>query len=108
MELSTILIQTMNGLQYGLLLFLIASGLTMIFGIMHIINLAHGALYMVGAYLMYWLSGLVDNFFIAILLAVPLAALLGVLIERFLIQALYSREHLDQVLMTFGLILVID
>src|SRR3990167_7832867 len=108
MELSTILIQTLNGLQYGLLLFLIASGLTLIFGIMHIINLAHGALYMVGAYLMYWLSGLVDNFFLAILLAVPVAALLGVLIERFLIQALYRREHLDQVLMTFGLIMVID
>ncbi|WP_439861924.1 branched-chain amino acid ABC transporter permease [Pseudomonas sp. MBLB4136] len=108
MDFPTVLIQTMNGLQYGLLLFLIASGLTLIFGIMHIINLAHGALYMVGAYLAFWLTALTGNLFLAILLGLPLAALLGVLIERFLIQALYSRDHLDQVLMTFGLILVID
>ncbi|WPC03432.1 branched-chain amino acid ABC transporter permease [Pseudomonas benzenivorans] len=108
MDFPTVLIQTMNGLQYGLLLFLIASGLTLIFGIMHIINLAHGALYMAGAYLAFWLTALTGNLFLAILLGLPLAALLGVLIERFLIQALYSRDHLDQVLMTFGLILVID
>ncbi len=108
MDFSTVLIQTLNGVQYGLLLFLIASGLTLIFGIMHIINLAHGALYMVGAYLAFWLTSLTGNLFFAILLGLPLAALLGVLIERFLIQALYKRDHLDQVLMTFGLILVID
>ncbi|MBS7690095.1 branched-chain amino acid ABC transporter permease [Pseudomonas lalucatii] len=108
MDFPTVLIQTLNGLQYGLLLFLIASGLTLIFGIMHIINLAHGALYMVGAYLAFWLTALTGNLFLAILLGLPLAALLGVLIERFLIQALYRRDHLDQVLMTFGLILVID
>lgn len=108
MDLSSILIQTMNGLQYGLLLFLIASGLTLIFGIMHIINLAHGALYMVGAYLAYWLSGMVGNLFLAIALAIPLAVGIGILIERFLMQALYKRDHLDQVLMTFGLILVFD
>ncbi|WP_312450234.1 branched-chain amino acid ABC transporter permease [Stutzerimonas nitrititolerans] len=108
MDFSTVLIQTLNGVQYGLLLFLIASGLTLIFGIMHIINLAHGALYMVGAYLAFWLTSLTGNLFLAILLGLPLAALLGVLIERFLIQALYKRDHLDQVLMTFGLILVID
>ncbi|UTW08113.1 branched-chain amino acid ABC transporter permease [Pseudomonas benzenivorans] len=108
MDFPTVLIQTLNGLQYGLLLFLIASGLTLIFGIMHIINLAHGALYMVGAYLAFWLTALTGNLFLAILLGLPLAALLGVLIERFLIQALYRRDNLDQVLMTFGLILVID
>jgi branched-chain amino acid transport system permease protein len=108
MDISTVLIQTLNGLQYGLLLFLIASGLTLIFGIMHIINLAHGALYMVGAYLAFWATSLVGNLFLAILLALPLAAVLGVVIERCLIQALYKRDHLDQVLMTFGLILVID
>lgn len=108
MDLSSILIQTMNGLQYGLLLFLIASGLTLIFGIMHIINLAHGALYMVGAYLAWWLTSLVGNLFLAILLAVPLAIGIGILIERFLMQALYRRDHLDQVLMTFGLILIFD
>lgn len=108
MDFPTVLIQTLNGVQYGLLLFLIASGLTLIFGIMQIINLAHGALYMVGAYLAFWLTALTGNLFLAILLGLPLAALLGVLIERFLIQALYKRDHLDQVLMTFGLILVID
>jgi len=108
MELSTVLIQTMNGLQYGLLLFLIASGLTLIFGIMHIINLAHGALYMVGAYLAFWATSITGNLFLAILLALPLAALFGVVIERCLMRILYKREHLDQVLMTFGLILVID
>jgi len=108
MDLSSLLIQTMNGLQYGLLLFLIASGLTLIFGIMHIINLAHGALYMVGAYLAWWLTSLVGNLFLAILLAVPLAIGIGILIERFLMQALYKRDHLDQVLMTFGLILIFD
>jgi len=108
MELSTVLIQTMNGLQYGLLLFLIASGLTLIFGIMHIINLAHGALYMVGAYLAFWATSITGNLFLAILLALPLAALFGVVIERCLMRILYKRDHLDQVLMTFGLILVID
>ncbi|MHB0820558.1 branched-chain amino acid ABC transporter permease [Stutzerimonas stutzeri] len=108
MDFSTVLIQTMNGLQYGLLLFLIASGLTLIFGIMHIINLAHGALYMVGAYLAFWATSITGNLFLAILLALPLAALFGVVIERCLMRILYKRDHLDQVLMTFGLILVID
>jgi branched-chain amino acid transport system permease protein len=108
MDVATFLIQTLNGVQYGLLLFLIASGLTLIFGIMHIINLAHGALYMIGAYLAYWLTAQLGNLFLAILLAVPIAIVIGVVIERFLIQALYKRDHLDQVLLTFGLILVFD
>lgn len=108
MEISSVLIQTMNGLQYGLLLFLIASGLTLIFGIMGIINLAHGALYMIGAYLAWWLTAQLGNFALAVLLALPIALSLGVIIERFLIQTLYRRNHLDQVLMTFGLILVLD
>lgn len=108
MDVSTFLIQTLNGVQYGLLLFLIASGLTLIFGIMHIINLAHGALYMIGAYLAYWLTAQLGNLFLAILLAVPIAIVIGIIIERFLMQALYKRDHLDQVLLTFGLILVFD
>jgi branched-chain amino acid transport system permease protein len=108
MDVATFLIQTLNGVQYGLLLFLIASGLTLIFGIMHIINLAHGALYMIGAYLAYWLTAQLGNLFLAILLAVPIAIVIGVVIERFLIEALYKRDHLDQVLLTFGLILVFD
>lgn len=108
MDLSFFLVQTMNGIQYGLLLFLIASGLTLIFGIMHIINLAHGALYMVGAYLAFWFTLHTGHLFTAILLALPAALLLGIVIERFLIQTLYKRDHLDQVLLTFGLILVFD
>lgn len=108
MEPGFILIQTMNGIQYGLLLFLIASGLTLILGIMDIINLAHGALYMVGAYLAWWLTAQTGHLFIAIVLALPLAILLGVVIERLLIDRLYDRSHLDQVLLTFGLILILD
>ncbi len=108
MDLSLFLIQTMNGVQYGLLLFLIASGLTLIFGIMHIINLAHGSLYMVGAYLAFWISSYTGNLFLSILLGLPIAILLGIVIERFLIQRLYDRDHLDQVLLTFGLILIFD
>ncbi len=108
MDLSLFLIQTLNGVQYGLLLFLIASGLTLIFGIMHIINLAHGALYMVGAYLAFWLTSLVGNLFLAIILALPIALMMGILIERFLIRHLYARAHLDQVLLTFGLILIFN
>jgi branched-chain amino acid transport system permease protein len=106
MDFSTFLIQTMNGLQYGLLLFLMASGLTLVFGIMHIINLAHGALYMIGAYLALWLMGYVDNLFLAILLGIPIAFTLGAVMERTLIRTLYYRNHVDQVLLTFGLILI--
>ncbi|MGC2856941.1 branched-chain amino acid ABC transporter permease [Novispirillum sp. DQ9] len=108
MDFTFFLIQTLNGLQYGLLLFLIASGLTLIFGIMHVINLAHGAFYMVGAYLVWSLTGLFDSFVLAILAAVVCAAALGWVIERFLVIHLYEREHLDQVLLTYGLILVLN
>jgi branched-chain amino acid transport system permease protein len=94
--------------QAGLLLFLIASGLTLIFGIMHIINLAHGALYMIGAYLAYWLSGQLGNFWLAVFASIPLAFLMGVILERLLIRRIYERDHLDQVLLTFGLILLFD
>lgn len=108
MDFTFFLIQTLNGVQYGLLLFLIASGLTLIFGIMHVINLAHGAFYMVGAYLVWSLSGLFDSFVLAILASVVCAAALGWVIERFLVVHLYGREHLDQVLLTYGLILVLN
>lgn len=108
MDPSYIVIQTLNGIQYGLLLFLIASGLTLILGIMRIINLAHGALYMVGAYLAWWLTMYTGNLFLSILVALPIAVLIGVVIERFLIDRLYDRSPLDQVLLTFGLILVFD
>lgn len=108
MDLTYYLIQTLNGLQYGFLLFLVASGLTLVFGIMGVINLAHGSLYMVGAYLAYWLTVQTGNFFLAVLLAVPISVALGVVIERLGISFLYGRDHLYQVLFTYGLILVLN
>ncbi len=108
MDLTYYLIQTLNGLQYGFLLFLVASGLTLVFGIMGIINLAHGSFYMVGAYLAWWLTQETGNFFLAVLLAVPISVALGLLIERLGISFLYKRDHLYQVLFTYGLILVLN
>jgi branched-chain amino acid transport system permease protein len=106
MEISFYLIQLLNGIQYGFLLFLMASGLTLIFGIMGIINLAHGAFYMIGAYLCYWLTGITGNLFTGILLAIPLAILFGYAVERLAISYLYKRDHLYQVLLTYALILI--
>ncbi|MBY5926427.1 branched-chain amino acid ABC transporter permease [Halomonas denitrificans] len=108
MDLAFFGVQLLNGLQYGLLLFLIASGLTLIFGIMGIINLAHGAMYMIGAYLAFDLTQRLGNFWLAILIAVPIAVLLGLVIERLFLDTLYKRDHLYQVLLTFGLILVLN
>jgi branched-chain amino acid transport system permease protein len=108
MDLAFFGVQMLNGLQYGLLLFLIASGLTLIFGIMGIINLAHGAMYMIGAYLVYDLTFRLGSFWLAILVAIPLAIALGLVIERLFLDTLYKRDHLYQVLLTFGLILVLN
>lgn len=108
MELAFFGVQLLNGLQYGLLLFLIASGLTLIFGIMGIINLAHGAMYMIGAYLVYDLTFRLGNFWLAIVVAIPVSIALGLLIERLFLDTLYKRDHLYQVLLTFGLILVLN
>lgn len=108
MDISTFLIQMMNGIQYGFLLFLVASGLTLIFGIMGIINLAHGAFYMLGAYLVFWLVGITDNLFFAILLSLPIMLAVGFLVERIAISFLYKRDHLYQVLLTYGLILIFN
>jgi branched-chain amino acid transport system permease protein len=102
------LIQVMNGLQYGLLLFLVASGLTLIFGIMGIINLAHGSFYMLGAYLVFAFAELSGNLWLAILIAVPLMVALGLALELLLFRLLYRRDHLYQVLLTYGLILVLE
>jgi branched-chain amino acid transport system permease protein len=94
--------------QYGLLLFLVASGLTLIFGIMGVINLAHGSFYMLGAYAAFTLSALTGNFFIAIALGVVLAIAFGYLLEWVFFSFLYERSHLQQVLLTYGLILVFE
>jgi branched-chain amino acid transport system permease protein len=101
-------IQVLNGVQYGLLLFLIASGLTLVFGILQVINLAHGSFYMIGAYLAFWLTTRTGSLGLAILVGLPLALLLGLLVERLMIRLLYARDHLTQVLLTYGLILVFN
>ncbi len=100
--------QSLNGLQFGLMLFLLASGLTLVFGIMDMINLAHGALYMVGAFLAAWLVNLTQSFLWGVLLAVPLTAVLGMVLESTLLRTLYRRDHMSQVLATFALILIIN
>jgi branched-chain amino acid transport system permease protein len=105
MELSLLLVQGLNGLQLGVMLFLMAAGLTLVFGVMDLINLAHGSLYMLGAYLTASLTGLFDSFLWGLLLAVPLTALIGAALEVAVLRTLYARQHLDQVLATFGLIL---
>lgn len=108
MDVASFLIQVLNSIQYGLLLFLVASGLTLVFGIMGIINLAHGSFYMVGAYMAFSLSALTGNLFLAIALGVFLSVALGVLLEWLLFSRLYRREHLEQVLLTYGLILIFE
>ncbi len=108
MDFVTFLIQVLNGIQYGFTLFLVASGLTLIFGIMGIINLAHGAFYMIGAYICYWLFGITGSLAVAILLGLPLMLIFGYTIERLAISVLYKRDHLYQVLMTYGLILILN
>jgi len=108
MDFTSFLIQALNGVQYGFLLFLVASGLTLIFGIMGIINLAHGAFYMLGAYITYWLIGYTGNLLFAILLGLPIMLIVGYAIERLAISFLYDRDHLYQVLLTYGLILILN
>src|SRR5919107_1873736 len=105
MDLATFLVQCLNALQYGLLLFLVASGLTLIFGILGVINLAHGSFYMIGAYLAYALSPWAaqhvgGGFFTALVIGLVLSIVFGYLLEWGFISYLYQREHLQQVLMT--------
>ena len=100
-----LLLQMLNGVQLGLLMFLLAAGLTLTFGIMDLVNLAHGSLYMMGAYIAWTLIGWTDSFVLGALLALPATFLLGVAVEAVVMRRLYARNHLDQVLATFGLIL---
>ncbi|UCH48092.1 MAG: branched-chain amino acid ABC transporter permease [Betaproteobacteria bacterium] len=106
MDPHIFLIQLLNGVQYGLLLFLVASGLTLIFGIMGVINLAHGSFYMLGAYLAWSLTAQLGNFWLALLSGFVLSVVLGMLLEWLFIRHLYRRDHLQQVLLTYGLILI--
>jgi branched-chain amino acid transport system permease protein len=108
MDLQIFLIQTLNSVQYGLLLFLVASGLTLIFGIMGVINLAHGSFYMLGAYAAFTLSSLTGSLFWAMAIGVVLAVAFGYVLEWVFFSFLYRRDHLQQVLLTYGLILVFE
>ncbi|WP_083096507.1 branched-chain amino acid ABC transporter permease [Pseudophaeobacter leonis] len=106
MSFILILEQVLNGLQFGVMLFLMAAGLTLVFGVMGLINLAHGSLYMVGAFAAAAVAGLTGSFLLALIASLAAAAAAGALVEVTVIRRLYDRDHLDQVLATFALILI--
>ena len=108
MSTALLAVQTLNGLQLGVLLFLIAAGLTLVFGVMDFINLAHGVQYMLGAYFAVTFYGVTDSFLLALLLSLAAAMALGLLLEIVIFRHLYGRDHLDQVLATFGIILFVE
>src|SRR3954453_19647789 len=108
MSTTLLVVQTLNGLQLGVLLFLIAAGLTLVFGVMDFINLAHGVQYMLGAYLAVAFYRLTGNFFAAVALALPASLLFGLVLEVLVFRHLYARDHLEQVLATFGVILFLN
>jgi len=108
MDLANFLIQTLNGVQYGLLLFMLAAGLTLIFGIMGVVNLAHGSFYMLGAYLAWSLSVQWGSLTLAIVGGLVLSVVFGLALEWLLFRHFYHRDHLDQVLLTFGLIYIFE
>ena len=108
MSLSLFLVQSLNGLQFGILLFLIAAGLTLVFGVMGFINLAHGVQYMIGAYLTFMFYQVTGNFFAALMLGLMAALAIGLACEILIFRHLYARDHLDQVLATFGIILFVN
>jgi branched-chain amino acid transport system permease protein len=98
--------QGLNGLQFGLMLFLLAAGLTLVFGIMDMINLAHGSLYMIGAYLTATLTGAIGSFWPALPVALVATAAIGMVLEMTALRQLYRRDHLSQVLATFAILLI--
>ena len=98
--------QILNGLQFGIMLFLMSAGLTLIFGVMGLINLAHGSLYMIGAFVAATVASITGSFILALAAALSVAALAGAIVEITIIRKLYNRDHLDQVLATFALILI--
>jgi branched-chain amino acid transport system permease protein len=108
MSASLLVVQLFNGLQLGILLFLVAAGLTLVFGVMDFINLAHGVQYMLGAYLAVTAYGLTGNFFLGVLIALIASLLFGLLLELLVFRHLYARDHLEQVLATFGVIMLLN
>src|SRR5438552_17851193 len=108
MSVSLLLVQILNGLQLGVLLFLIAAGLTLVFGVMDFINLAHGVQYMLGAYLAVAFYGLSGNFLAALVLALAASLAFGLLLEFLVFRHLYERDHLGLVLATFGILLLLN
>lgn len=108
MSLALFAEQLLNGVQLGVMLFLIASGLTVVFGIMNFINLAHGSLYMAGGFAAAYIQFLTGSFALAVLIAIPVAAIIGLAMERVVLSRFYGRSHLDQVLVTFALILIMN
>ena len=108
MTLALFLEQLLNGVQFGLMLFLMSAGLTLVFGVMGLINLAHGSLYMIGAFLCAAVAGVTGNFWLGLMAGIAAAAAAGALIEVVVIRRLYARDHLDQVLATFALILILS
>jgi len=108
MDIANFFIQLLNSVQYGLLLFMLAAGLTLIFGIMGVVNLAHGSFYMLGAYLAWSLSAQSGSLTLAILGGAALSVLFGLALEWLLFRHFYERDHLDQVLLTFGLIYIFE
>lgn len=108
MDAALIVTQILNGLQLGILLFLVCAGLTLVFGIMDFINLAHGSFYMIGAYICGTVAALSGSFVLGVLIAVPATLVVGLVAELAVVRRLYQRDHLDHVLATFGLILIFD
>ena len=108
MSTALLLVQTLNGLQLGVLLFLIAAGLTLVFGVMDFINLAHGVQYMLGAYLAVTFYAMTDSFFLALTLALAAALVVGLVLEFVVFRHLYDRDHLDHVIATFGIIIFLN
>src|SRR5918995_1587372 len=105
MSFALVFEQLLNGLQFGVTLFLMAAGLTLVFGIMNFINLAHGSLYMVGAYLALAAAQWTGSYLLGLLLGLCGTLVVGIIVELVALRTLYDRDHLDQVLATFGLIL---
>lgn len=108
MTLALFAFQLLNGIEYGLLLFLVASGLTLVFGVLGVLNFAHGSFYMLGAYLAYWLSARTGSLALAAILGLPAMFLVGIAVEKLAIRRLYARDHLSQVLLTYGLVLLFN